>query len=153
MIDVHSPEQRRRNMAAIRGKNTKPEIRVRGLLHSLGYRYRLYYPLLPGKPDIVLPRFRAVIFVHGCFWHRHGCRYGRVVPATRANFWEEKRIATSERDKVKARALRKMGWKVFVIWECKTRDKDTLNKTLQQIITSLKPASLKQNFSKLRVRA
>src|SRR6185437_13916542 len=116
---------------------------VRSLLHRLGCRYRLYYPLLPGKPDIVLPRFRAVIFVHGCFWHRHNCRHGRVVQVTRADFWEQKRSATTARDKVKARALRKMGWKVFVIWECKTRDKDTLNKALQRIIISLKPSKPK----------
>ena len=86
MADVHTPEQRSRNMAAIRGGDTKPEMRVRALLHALGYRFRLHRKDLPGKPDIVLPKYRTVIFVHGCFWHCHDCRYGSVVPSTRADF-------------------------------------------------------------------
>lgn len=85
MTDVHTREQRSRNMAAIRSVNTKPEMRVRSLLHSLGYRFRLHRKDLPGKPDIVLPKYRTVIFVHGCFWHCHNCSYGRVVPRTRLN--------------------------------------------------------------------
>src|ERR1700744_5363571 len=94
MADVHTREQRSRNMAAIRGKDTKPEVRVRSVLHALGYRFRLHRKDLPGKPDIVLPKHRIAIFVHGCFWHSHCCRYGAVVPATRAEFWAAKRAGT-----------------------------------------------------------
>src|SRR5579863_7086975 len=98
MPDVHSPEQRSRNMAAIKGKNTQPEIRVRSLLHALGYRFRLHRKDLPGRPDIVLPKFRTAIFVHGCFWHCHDCKWGRVVPQTRAEFWSAKRSGNVVRD-------------------------------------------------------
>lgn len=126
MTDVHTPEQRSRNMAAIRGRNTKPEMRVRSLLHSLGYRYRLHRIDLPGKPDIVLPKYRTVIFVHGCFWHSHDCRWGLVIPITRSEFWKEKRQGTKERDARNILALEKLGWRVLVIWECQSKLDDKL---------------------------
>lgn len=134
MTDVHTSEQRSRNMAAIRGKNTKPEMRVRSILHSLGYRYRLYRKDLPGKPDIVLPKFRTVVFVHGCFWHCHDCKYGSVKPATRAGFWDKKRKENVERDKKANHALRELGWKVKVIWECETRSPESLHRLLSNLI-------------------
>jgi len=134
MMDVHTREQRSRNMAAIRGKNTKPEMRVRSLLHSLGYRFRLHRKDLPGKPDIVLPKYVTVIFVHGCFWHSHQCKYGSVVPATRADFWAKKRASTTERDSRKESALRELGWRVLTIWECETRDPDKLIRILQRFM-------------------
>jgi DNA mismatch endonuclease (patch repair protein) len=134
MMDVHTREQRSRNMAAIRGKNTKPEMRVRTLLHSLGYRFRLHRKDLPGKPDIVLPKYRTAIFVHGCFWHCHKCKYGSVVPATHANFWSEKRANTTVRDTRKANELRALEWRVLTIWECETRDRDTLTQILQKFL-------------------
>jgi DNA mismatch endonuclease (patch repair protein) len=121
-------------MAAIKGRNTKPEIRVRSLLHSLGYRFRLHRKDLPGKPDIVLPRYRTVIFVHGCFWHYHDCRWGRVVPKTRVDFWEKKRQDTTERDARHVHALRAEGWKVLVIWECDLRDAEYLQKRLRRFL-------------------
>lgn len=121
MVDVHTPEQRSRNMAAIKGKNTKPEVFVRALLHSLGYRFRLHRKELPGKPDIVLPKHKAAIFVHGCFWHCHNCRFGRVQPATRAEFWTAKRQSNVDRDHRNKAALRALGWRVMVIWECQIR--------------------------------
>lgn len=121
MPDVHTPEQRSRNMAAIKGRNTKPEMRVRSLLHSLGYRYRLHRKDLPGKPDIVLPKYRTAIFVHGCFWHSHDCRWGMVTPKTRPEFWKEKRHGTTERDARNVLALEAAGWRVLVIWECELR--------------------------------
>ena len=108
-------------MAAIRCKDTGPERRVRSILHALGYRFRLCRKDLPGKPDIVLAKYRTVIFVHGCFWHCHDCRWGRVVVKTRAKFWVEKRRATAERDARNVRALRAGGWRVLVIWECESR--------------------------------
>jgi DNA mismatch endonuclease (patch repair protein) len=126
MADVHTPEQRSRNMAAIKGSNTKPEMRVRSLLHSLGYRYRLHRKDLPGKPDIVLPKHRLAIFVHGCFWHSHECRWGGVIPKTRPDFWREKRRGTTERDARNIRALEAAGWRVLVIWECQSRSAEEL---------------------------
>ena len=137
MTDVHTVEQRSRNMAAIRGSNTKPEIRVRSVLHALGYRFRLHRKDLPGKPDIVLPKLRTVIFVHGCFWHSHNCRWGRVLPKTRAVFWAEKRLGTLQRDNRNLEALAATGWRVLVIWECQSR----LDDELRSILSSTLPAS------------
>lgn len=131
MTDVHTREQRSRNMAAIRGKNTKPEMRVRSLLHSLGYRFRLHRKDLPGKPDIVLPKYRVAIFVHGCFWHCHTCRYGSVVPATRRDFWSEKRRGNVIRDRRQRRELKRAGWQVITIWECQIGDTDAIMRSLE----------------------
>lgn len=134
MTDVHTIEQRSRNMAAIRGQHTDPEKRVRSLLHALGYRFRLHRRDLPGKPDIVLPKHRVAIFVNGCFWHSHKCRYGQVKPKTRADFWATKRRDTVERDKRKSKELRATGWKVATIWECKTKDEAGLTAELKRIL-------------------
>lgn len=131
MADVHSPEQRSRNMAAIKGADTKPELRVRSLLHSLGFRFRLHRKDLPGKPDIVLPKHRTVIFVHGCFWHSHDCRWGSVVPKTRPEFWAEKRKGTTQRDARNAAALTAAGWNVVRIWECETRSESAIRLALE----------------------
>jgi DNA mismatch endonuclease, patch repair protein len=135
--DVHTPEQRSRNMAAIRCADTKPEMRVRRLLHLLGYRFRLHRKDLPGKPDIVLAKHRAVIFVHGCFWHCHSCRYGSVTPATRADFWAAKRASNVARDRRNKTALRALGWRVLVIWECETKD---LERVERRLVHSLEEA-------------
>ena len=105
-------------MSRIRGKDTKPELIVRRLVHGLGYRYRLHDRRLPGRPDLVFPGRRKVIFVHGCFWHRHDCRFGRVTPSTRRQFWMEKLEANKIRDTKNRRALRRLGWHVLVVWEC-----------------------------------
>jgi DNA mismatch endonuclease (patch repair protein) len=126
MTDVLTPEQRRLNMSRIRNKDTRPEMIVRSMVHHMGYRYRLHNAKLPGKPDLTLTRHRKVIFVHGCFWHKHRCRYGRVVPKTNAVFWEQKRQSNVERDKRNIAALRRQGWQVLVIWECWTRDPESL---------------------------
>jgi len=136
MTDVHTPQQRSRNMAAIKGVNTKPEISVRRVLHRLGYRYRLHRKDLPGRPDIVLPKLRTVIFVHGCFWHSHPCRWGSVVPKTRAEFWAAKRLGTITRDSTKARALEELGWRVLTVWECETRDLERLALLLQETLSA-----------------
>ena len=121
MPDVHTPEQRSRNMSRIRSGNTRPELIVRSLVHRLGARFRLHVRTLPGKPDLVLPGRRKVIFVHGCFWHCHNCRYGRVKPATNAEFWRQKRQQNQDRDRRQRKALREDGWQVLVVWECWTR--------------------------------
>ena len=130
MSDVHTPSQRSRNMAAIKGANTKPEMRVRSALHALGYRFRLHRKQLPGRPDIVLPRHRVVIFVHGCFWHSHSCRWGAVKPKTRADFWSDKRGGTVERDARNRAQLAELGWRVLTVWECETRNPAELRETL-----------------------
>jgi len=134
MTDVHSPEQRSFNMSHIRGRDTKPELRVRRILHAAGLRYRLYGKGLPGKPDLVFAGARAVVFVHGCFWHMHRCKYGKPEPATNTDFWAEKRRGTKERDKRHRAALRADGWKVFEIWECDTRNEWKLRTKLQAVI-------------------
>lgn len=134
MTDVHTSEQRSRNMAAIRSKNTKPEMRVRSLLHSLGFRFRVRRKDLPGKPDIVLPKYGIAIFVHGCFWHCHDCRYGQVIPATRPEFWAAKRQGNVDRDTRKKLALEELGWTVMTIWECETRSDETLRSTLERVM-------------------
>lgn len=133
-MDVLSPEQRSRNMAAIRGKHTTPELVVRRVLSSLGYRYRLRGRLLPGKPDIVFASRRAAILVHGCFWHRHTCANGRVMPKTRRAFWKAKLEGNANRDKAGLRALRKAGWRVLVVWECETRDAARLSRRLERFL-------------------
>lgn len=117
MADVHTPEGRSRNMRAIRGKNTRPEMKCRKLLFSRGFRYRLHVSALPGKPDLILPRHRVAIFVHGCFWHGHDC-YLFKVPQTRKDFWEEKIAQNKARDLRDTRALHEGGWRVLTVWEC-----------------------------------
>ena len=122
MVENNSiSEQRSRNMAAIKSKNTKPEMVVRRSLHSMGYRFRLHKRDLPGNPDIVLPRYKIALFVNGCFWHRHeGCKYS-TIPKTRTEFWIEKFRGNVERDKVNQAKLISMGWTPLIIWECETK--------------------------------
>lgn len=124
MTDIVDGETRSRMMASIRGKNTKPELRVRHGLHRLGLRYRLHYRGLPGRPDLVLPRFRVALFVHGCYWHRHaGCRFASR-PVQNAEWWNQKFAANVARDQRQIEALQKAGWRVLVIWECALRTDD-----------------------------
>lgn len=119
-MDVLTPAQRRLNMSRIRGKNTKPEILLRRRLHAAGLRYRLHVRSLPGCPDLVFPRFRAVIFVHGCFWHGHSCRLFRL-PDTHRDFWEEKITRNRLRDQLALERLQVGGWRVLTVWECALR--------------------------------
>jgi len=120
-------------MSQIRGKNTSPELTVRRVLHSLGYRYRLHVRGLPGRPDIVLHKHKALIFVHGCFWHMHNCRYGRVTPKTNAKFWQKKPTGNVERDRRQSRLLRNE-WSVLTVWECQTRDLKKLSLRLLRFL-------------------
>ncbi len=129
MADVHTPAQRSYNMSRIKGKNTKPEMLVRKFLHANGFRYRLHDKKLPGKPDIVLPKYKTVIFVHGCFWHGHeGCKY-YTVPKTRTEWWEEKINGNIVKDNKAVQHLQQAGWKVIIIWECHLK-KDKAGNTL-----------------------
>tara|TARA_B100001175_G_C19311286_1_gene543140 strand:+ start:163 stop:582 length:420 start_codon:yes stop_codon:yes gene_type:complete len=123
-------KERSKNMAAIKSKNTNPEIKVRKLLHSLGYRFRLHKKELPGSPDIVLKKYKTVVFVHGCFWHRHKeCKYASN-PKTREEFWNKKFLSNIERDiKVRER-IKAAGWKSIVVWECELKDIQKLKKRL-----------------------
>ncbi len=136
MSDVLTPAQRSLCMSHIRSRDTEPERVVRSLLHQLGFRYRLHSRDLPGKPDIVFLGARKVIFVHGCFWHMHRCKYGRVVPKTNADFWRTKRESNVARDRRNITALRKHGWTVLVVWECQTKDMDRLAVRLRESLAS-----------------
>lgn len=138
MTDVHTAAQRSYNMSRIRGVNTAPELRVRSILHSMGLRYRLHGKTLPGKPDLVFAGARAVLFVHGCFWHMHRCKYGKPVPATNVTFWARKRRSNADRDKRNRAALKKDGWRVFEIWECQTRREETMRAKLAPLIEHLR---------------
>ncbi|WP_112185430.1 DNA mismatch endonuclease Vsr [Ralstonia sp. GX3-BWBA] len=120
MVDVVDSVTRSRMMSGIRGRNTKPEIVVRSLLHRHGFRFRLYVHDLPGKPDVVLPRYHAVIFVHGCFWHGHDCPLFKW-PKTRPDFWREKILRNKVNDNRAIEALRANGWRVGIVWECALR--------------------------------
>ena len=121
MADVHTRAQRSYNMSCIKGKNTKPEMLVRKFLHAHGFRYRLHDKKLLGKPDIVLPKYKTVIVVHGCFWHGHAnCKYF-VVPKTRTQWWTDKITGNKANDKKAIKALKKDGWKVIEIWECRLK--------------------------------
>lgn len=123
MADVHSKETRSYNMSRIKGKNTKPEMLVRQFLHANGFRYRLHVKGMPGKPDIVLPKYKTVIFIQGCFWHGHDqCRY-YVVPKTKTEWWLEKINGNKTKDTSNIELLKKDGWRVFEIWECKLKAK------------------------------
>ncbi|MCH9829020.1 MAG: very short patch repair endonuclease [Gammaproteobacteria bacterium] len=120
MADVLTPEQRQLNMSRIKGKDTKPEMLIRRGLHARGLRYRLHNRSLPGRPDLVFPKYNTVVFIHGCFWHAHGCALSKL-PATRPDFWRAKLAANAARDRKAVEALQTDGWRVLVIWECALR--------------------------------
>jgi len=134
MTDTISKERRSWNMSRIRSEDTKPEMIVRSMLHRAGYRFRLHVKNLPGKPDIVLPKYKTVIFVHGCFWHRHkGCKYA-TTPSTNKKFWQQKFARNTANDKKHRRELKKLGWKVIIIWGCQLRKPDKLINQLQHLL-------------------
>ena len=121
-MDSLTPERRSWNMSRIRGKDTRPEIIVRSLLHRLGYRFRLNRKDIPGKPDIVLPKHQAAIYVHGCYWHRHQDCHLAYTPKSNLDFWSKKFVRNVERDLEVRESLKGTGWKQLVIWECETRN-------------------------------
>lgn len=134
MADTLTEAERSRRMGLVRGKNTKPELRVRRMAHGLGYRYRLHRRDLPGKPDLVFPARRKVIFVHGCFWHRHpGCKLARL-PKSRQDFWIPKLEQNRARDLEHQRALEELGWSVLVLWECEVKNGELLKTRLLEFL-------------------
>ena len=136
MADIVDPKTRSRMMSGIRGKNTKPELTVRRFLHSQGFRYRLHRKRLPGRPDIVLPKYGTVVLVHGCFWHQHaGCRYA-YMPKSNRGFWEAKLGSNVERDKQTVVQLRRLGWRVKVLWECEVAEPEKLRRLVKWIRSS-----------------
>ena len=133
-MDTVDRKTRSRIMASVGQRNTGPELRLRKALHRLGFRYRLNERNLPGSPDLVLPKYRAVIFVHGCYWHVHGCKYS-TIPSTRKEFWLEKFEANKKRDKAKIDSLLELGWRVLVVWECATKlkEKEEFEELIKQV--------------------
>ena len=138
MPDVHDKATRSYNMSRIRAKDTSPELLVRKFLHARGFRYKLHDRSLPGSPDLVLPKYKTIIFVHGCFWHGHAdCKYF-VVPKTRTDFWMGKIMTNMSNDALAVRRLRAMGWKVFTVWECQLKPKlvrQTLARLMGRIVS------------------
>lgn len=124
MADVLTPEQRRFNMSRIRNRDTKPEMIVRSMVHKMGFRFRLHRKDLAGKPDLVFPSRRKIIFVHGCFFHMHDCQYGKVTPKTNAEFWQNKRVGNVARDEKNVNSLKEDSWIVLVVWECMTKSRN-----------------------------
>ncbi|MCY3825742.1 MAG: DNA mismatch endonuclease Vsr [Nitrospinae bacterium] len=134
MTDIVDKQRRSKMMSKIRGRNTVPELVVRRIAHKLGLRFRLHRKDLPGCPDLVFPKYRLVVFVHGCFWHRHeGCQYA-YKPKSRIEFWTEKFASNVARDRRNEEALRNLGWRVLVIWECETKNEGSVKQNLTKYI-------------------
>lgn len=137
MAAVHTKAQRSYNMSRIKGSNTKPEVKLRKALFAKGFRYSLHSKKLPGKPDIVLKKYKTIIQVNGCFWHGHeGCRYS-TIPKTRTEFWTEKIKGTIERDQRNNSELENLGWKVMTVWECELKPKE-IEKTIEIVLEKIK---------------
>ena len=136
MVDSLTKEQRSWNMGRVRSKDTKAELLVRSILHRNGYRFRLHKKGLPGKPDIVLAKYQTVVFVHGCFWHRHKRCPDATVPKSNTEFWVQKFAQNVKRDKANQKVLRKLGWEVIIVWECETAKPDRLAVRLRRKIES-----------------
>lgn len=136
-MDHLTPEARSANMAKVKSKDTRPELIVRRTLHAMGYRFRLHRKDLAGRPDVVLTRLRTVVFVHGCYWHRHAGCSRATTPETRRDFWQAKFDRTVERDRDQVEHLRAAGWNVLVVWECETRDRIKLNAMLYDKLSNV----------------
>jgi len=135
-MDRITSAQRSAIMAAVKGKNTTPEIAVRRLAHRLGFRFRLHSTHLPGRPDLVFPRLRKVIFVNGCFWHAHPCKRGKRIPENNRDYWIRKRRRNANRDRRVARELQQLGWEVLTIWECEMRIPDELAERIERFLAA-----------------
>jgi DNA mismatch endonuclease (patch repair protein) len=133
-MDNLSTERRSANMRAVRSRNTQPEKLVRRVSHGLGYRFRLHVSSLPGRPDLVFPGRRKVIFVHGCFWHHHNCKHGSQTPKTNTAFWETKIAGNVRRDAENTKRLKREGWRCLVVWECETKRQDKLASRLRRFL-------------------
>ena len=142
---VSSDSIRSRIMSAVRQKNTGPEVVVRKVLHGLGLRFKLHSKDLPGTPDIVLPKHRTAVFVHGCYWHRHAGCSRTTTPKTRIEFWQEKFDSNVNRDLWTERALRDQGWRVLIVWECETKDKGRLRDRLSRMFAAARSEALPES--------
>jgi len=149
MVDVLTPQQRQLNMSRIRGRDTRPEMIVRCGLHALGFRYRLQDRKLPGRPDLVFPRHKAVIFVHGCFWHGHDCHLFKV-PSTRQDFWVSKIASNRSRDERSVTALLEQGWRVATVWECSLKGNRKLGK--DEVIRQCQAFLISQAIAQVCIR-
>lgn len=136
MVDHLSPEARSANMARVRGKNTSPELTVRKIAHRAGFRFRLYRSDLPGTPDLVLPRHRLVVFVHGCFWHRHQGCHRATMPKSKTEFWSNKFDATIVRDRRQIDELERLDWRILTIWECEVKREGYVGRLLKDAVSS-----------------
>jgi len=138
LTDILSPEERSKRMSLIRGTGSAPEIKLRRLVHGMGFRYRLHVRELPGKPDLVFPSRHAIIFMHGCFWHRHsGCKLARL-PKSKLEFWKPKLDANKKRDISNQRQLKDLGWRVLVVWECEMVDAERVSINVRNFLDSIK---------------
>jgi len=136
LADTLTPKERSERMSRVRGKGSKPEMKLRRLVHGMGFRYRLHSQVLPGKPDMVFTGRKAVIFMHGCFWHRHpGCKLARM-PKSRIDFWREKLDANRQRDLQNQARLRNMGWRVLVVWECQLGDTSAMSRIVREFLNN-----------------
>jgi DNA mismatch endonuclease (patch repair protein) len=151
MVDVLSPQQRSFNMSRIRSRDTKPELLLRRGLHARGFRFRLHRRDLPGRPDLMFPARRAVMFVHGCFWHGHGCQLSKM-PTTRAEFWQRKINGNAARDRAAMDELKAAGWRLLVIWECAMRGPARLDNEVLLETASAFLRSGKEGFLEIRGR-
>lgn len=149
-MDNLSPEARRRAMRGVRSHDTTPERIVRSIAHTLGYRFRLKRRDLPGSPDLTFPRLRAVVFVHGCYWHQHSCPHGVRQPQSNRSYWLPKLRRNVQRDKHAVRSLRQAGWRVLVVWECQTRDRLRLREKLMKFLSAVKRH--KSSHAKTRIK-
>jgi DNA mismatch endonuclease, patch repair protein len=141
MPDIMNPAERSERMSRVRNKDSKPEKLVRSVLHCLGHRFRLHGKNLPGKPDIVLGRHKKIVFVHGCFWHRHGVCRRLSIPKSNPRFWMRKFADNVRRDSEKIAALRRCGWDVLIVWECETKDRAKLERTLRRFMAKIRRSS------------
>lgn len=146
MADVFTKKKRSDIMSKIRAKNTKPELLVRQFLFSKGFRYRLHQNALPGKPDIILKKYKTIIFVNGCFWHGHKNCKKSILPTSNITFWKEKIQANIDRDKKSKRSLKKLGWSIFTIWECDIENKMALTKTMNKLLKYLNDIKAELNY-------
>lgn len=137
MADKLTPEQRSSNMRAIRSRDTAPERRLRSILHRAGFRFRLSRHSLPGRPDIVMPRWRAIVFMHGCYWHGHGCSRGGTGAKSNQDYWGPKVVKTKERDRRNQSELEAMGWNVITVWECELSEPEAVRLSIERQIKGL----------------
>ena len=152
MADTMTPEQRSRCMSAVKGKDTKPEMMVRKYLFSKGLRFRLHVRSLPGNPDIVLPKYKTVVFINGCFWHGHeGCKYYRL-PKSNVEFWESKITNNKNRDVLNEIKLEKLGWRVIRIWECEIRRVQDRNQSLERLYNQIVKRSIRYDENEIPIR-